>query len=222
MNEDQNALMRFQGTTRLFPLPSLVFFPNALQPLHVFEQRYRDMMADAIEDDLLLSLVLLKPGWDQDYDGAPAIEPVACLGRITDYQELPDGRYNLLLKGLKRIRVLEELSTDKLYRQARAEVLDNHISCNLAMQRHLQNQLASAVLPRLEHLPDVHTHIAEMFDSSICLGDLCDVLSFMLPLPLERKQALLETPHVEERTRQLIEILKPRTTRPFPPDFSLN
>src|SRR5215831_16552702 len=105
MSEDRQALDAFDGVTRLFPLPNLVFFPHVVQGLHIFEPRYRQLMADALSTNQLITIVLLKPGWEPDYDGSPAIEPVACLGRITWHEQLPDGRYNLRLRGMARVQI---------------------------------------------------------------------------------------------------------------------
>src|SRR3954470_24360560 len=103
MNADPHALPNFAGGAALFPLRNLALFPHAVQPLHVFEPRYRRMTARALAGDRLIALVLLKPGWEADYDNHPAVHPVACLGRIVADQRLDDGRYNLLLRGLSRI-----------------------------------------------------------------------------------------------------------------------
>src|SRR5690348_4408413 len=123
MSEDISPLSEFAGTARLFPLPNLVLFPHVMQPLHVFEPRYRQMTADALAGDRLIALALLRPGWESDYDGKPAIYPVACLGRVVAEQRLDDGRYNILLRGLSRVRVREELPQDRLYRSARVDLL---------------------------------------------------------------------------------------------------
>src|SRR5437763_14532370 len=109
MSDDTSSLTGFSGTVRLFPLPNLVLFPQVVQPLHIFEPRYRRMTADALAGDRLLALVLLRPGWEPDYDGKPAIHPVACVGKIVADQRLDDGRYNLLLRGLTRVRILQEM-----------------------------------------------------------------------------------------------------------------
>src|SRR5207249_2490730 len=121
MNDDQHALANFPGTARLFPLPNLVLFPHVVQPLHVFEDRYRQMTADALAGDRLIAPVLLRPGWEDQYDARPAVHAVACLGRVVAEQLLADGRYNLLLRGLGRVRIIDELDDGKLYRTARAE-----------------------------------------------------------------------------------------------------
>src|SRR5271163_2101154 len=109
MNEDKAALQEFKGTARLFPLPNLVFFPHAMQPLHIFEPRYRQMTADALAGDRLIALVLPRPGWEADNTGRPALHPVACVGRILAEQRLSDGRYNILLRGLSRVRIIDEV-----------------------------------------------------------------------------------------------------------------
>src|SRR5437773_2070155 len=118
-----SPLAGFTGTARLFPLPNLVFFPNVMQPLHIFEPRYRQMTAEALEGDRLIALALTRPGWEKDYAASPAIYSVATLGVIAADQRLDDGRYNILLRGLSRIQVLQEVPHDKLYRKAKAELL---------------------------------------------------------------------------------------------------
>src|SRR3954467_6057418 len=147
MNDDQHALANFGGTARLFPLPNLVLFPHVVQPLHVFEPRYRQMTADALGGDRLIALVLLKPGWESEYEGRPAVHPVACLGRVVADQLLPDGRYNLLLRGLSRARIVEEVDSGKMYRGARVELLADQAP-SLAEAKQLRRKLSEIVLPR--------------------------------------------------------------------------
>src|SRR5262245_56723141 len=123
MSDELDDLADFSGFARLFPLPNLVFFPAVVQPLHIFEPRYRQMTTDALADDRLIALVLPQPGWESDYGGKPAVCRVACLGRIVADQKLDDGRFNLLLRGMSRIRICEEVAQGKLYRQARVEMM---------------------------------------------------------------------------------------------------
>ena len=99
MNNDFAPLSSFSGMVRLFPLPNLVFFPQVMQPLHIFEPRYRQMTLDALAGDRLIALVLPKPGWEADYAGNPTLHPVACLGKIVADQKLKDGGFNILLRG---------------------------------------------------------------------------------------------------------------------------
>src|SRR5436305_13236721 len=113
MSDDLSAFGNFDGSVRLFPLPNLVMFPYVIQPLHIFEPRYRRMTADALEDDRLLALVLLRPGWEENYHDRPPIHPVAVIGVISNEERLADGKYNLVLHGLRRVRIVEELPPDK-------------------------------------------------------------------------------------------------------------
>ena len=80
----------------LFPLPNVVLFPTVSLPLHIFEPRYRDMVADALDGDRIIGMALLRPGWEANYEGRPPIYPVGCAGLITHSERLPDGRYNIV------------------------------------------------------------------------------------------------------------------------------
>jgi Lon protease-like protein len=222
MSED--ALRDFSGTARLFPLPNLVLFPHVVQGLHVFEPRYRQMTADALAGDGLIALVQLKDGEDETA-GRPAIESVACLGRIVWHEELPDGRYNLRLQGLRRARVLEEVESGRLYRTARVELLPDLAPPDLAMLSQLRRDLAALVLPRYADDSPARQQLQELFDGDLPLGPVCDILSYALPLPVELKQSLLDNPHVDRRAAALADALRvsaARADRPFPPPFSAN
>lgn len=109
------------STFPIFPLPNVVLFPSAKLPLHIFEPRYRQMTADALEQDRVIGMVLLRQ--TAGPSEPPEIYPVGCAGRIGQNQRLDDGRYNFILEGISRFRVVEELETDKLYRSVRAELL---------------------------------------------------------------------------------------------------
>jgi uncharacterized protein len=231
MNDDLSVLTEFAGVARLFPLPGLVFFPHAVQPLHIFEPRYRQLAAEALAGDRLIAPVLLRPGWEEDYDDRPAIHPVACLGRVIADQLLPDGRYNLVLRGLARVRIREEPDPVKPYRLARAEVLRDGTTGDVDELMTLRTALADLMLPRVAQGP-VREQLRGLFKGELPLGHVCDVLAFALPLPPEAKQGLLETLTVTDRARQLMEAFRAAVdgSRPvgtgagkrFPPDFSIN
>src|SRR6266571_4912766 len=106
----------------LFPLPNVVLFPNVFLPLHIFEPRYREMVADALTSDRLIGMVLLKPGWERDYEGRPPVYPIGCSGVMTHAERLPDGRYNIVLRGLDRFRIVSE-DHERSYRRAAIDVL---------------------------------------------------------------------------------------------------
>src|SRR3954469_8161866 len=102
----------------LFPLPSVVLFPRAVLPLHIFEERYKVMTADVLDSHRHIAMALLRPGWEKSYYSRPEIEPVVCVGEILTHEKLDDGKYNFLLQGVLRARIARELRTDKPYRIA--------------------------------------------------------------------------------------------------------
>ena len=113
-------------TIPLFPLPNVVLFPNIFLPLHIFESRYREMVTDALAGDRILGMVLLQPGYGADYEGRPPVYPIGCAGVITHAAPLDDGRFNIVLRGTERFRILGE-NDSKAYRLARVrEDLGTH------------------------------------------------------------------------------------------------
>jgi Lon protease-like protein len=226
MTPDQPPLAEFRGMARLFPLPNLVFFPQAVQPLHIFEPRYRQMTADALADDQYIALVLPKAGWEKNYAGKPALHQVACLGQITAHQKLPDGRYNLLLKGITRIRIQEEVTSDKLYRAAKAEPIDEVTLGDETKDRAWRRRLGREVPTWFPGQDQVIEEFRKLFRSNLSLGTLCDIMAFALPLEAEFKQTLLEERHVDHRLCRLVKQLEtmhcPQNQRTFPPGFSSN
>jgi Lon protease-like protein len=177
-----------------------------------------------------MALALLRPGWQEDYHKAPPIHPVVCLGRITQEERLPDGRYNLLLLGLARARVLEELPTPKLYRTARVELLPDVPVPDPHEEKELARRLAGRVLDFFANHPATRAQLRRLLESEAPLGMLCDVCGFALPLEVQAKQQLLAEPDVARRVRLLLEGLDGLGPAPgaaaaghkFPPDFSAN
>ena len=108
----------------IFPLPSVVLFPNVFLPLHIFEGRYRQMVADALAGDRLIGMTLLKAGYEEDYEGRPPVYAVGCSGVITHVERLPDGRFNMVLRGVEKFRILgeEDPGPGQLYRRALIEL----------------------------------------------------------------------------------------------------
>src|SRR3954451_18070555 len=107
-SDDQTHAPATLGAVPLFALPNVVLFPRAVLPLHIFEERYKAMTADALAGRRLVAMALLKSGWGKDYYHRPEIEPVVCVGIILSHERLPDGKYNFLLQGHTRARVARE------------------------------------------------------------------------------------------------------------------
>jgi len=221
-------LENFSGIAPLFPLPNLVVFPRVVQPLHIFEPRYREMVADAIEGNRLIAMALIAQG--QTISGIPSLFPHICLGKITSEERLEDGRFNLLLQGLSRARILEELPPDKAYRVARIQLLPDVVSpgneiAELNFREELLTRLGEIIVKRGD--PQMLETIRQ---EQIPLGVLTDVLAYSASLhPLEAQNLLGET-SVFERAEHLLRLLgtfnfnekqKPHGSD-FPPPFSLN
>jgi Lon protease-like protein len=229
MSEEREALEDFSGIARLFPLPNVVLFPQMSMPLHIFEPRYRQLTADALAGDRLIAMTLLRPGWESEYEDRPDLYAVACLGRITDEQRLPDGRFNIHLRGLCRVRILQEIESSQLYRSAKVQVLSERPATS-DIEKQLRSQMLQVVpdwCQKQKPAPEVLTKVIE---SNLPFGVVCDVLGFCLPLPMEFKQRLLEELRVGTRAKNLIEYLEtnapPEVLAPperlFPPEFSVN
>ena len=92
----------------LFPLPETSLFPRVSRPFLIYEPRYREMIADALKGDKVIGMVRLRPGFEKDYEGRPPIYGVGCAGTIEKYEQLPDGRYVILLRGLTTFRIVSE------------------------------------------------------------------------------------------------------------------
>jgi Lon protease-like protein len=92
----------------LFPLPNVALFPATLLPLHIFEPRYRAMVTDALDGERLIGIVMLRPGWEPHYEHTPDVYSIGCAGFITHAERSPDGRYNIMLRGMEKFRIVEE------------------------------------------------------------------------------------------------------------------
>jgi Lon protease-like protein len=191
----------------LFPLPNVVLFPRAVLPLHIFEQRYKAMTADALAGDRRVAMALLRPGWEKSYYGRPAIEPVVCVGTILNSEELPDGKYNFLLQGHTRAAVERELdATDKPYRLAKLRPLEQvpvmEIDLGDARQRIAQILGEGAF---------AHTSLArqfrQMLTSMLPTPDICDLIAFNVLDDVRVKQSLLGEIDARARVDRTVEAL---------------
>jgi uncharacterized protein len=221
----------FSGKVRLFPLPNLVLFPHVMQPLHIFEPRYRDLLEDALAGDRLMAMAALAPGWEKDYEGRPAIYPMACLGRITTHYRLADGTYNVLLLGLQRARIAREIDGHRAFREAEVELCeDQYPAGQMARQQSLQQRLHDTLVKVLPHMPEAREQMDQLLAHDVPLGVLSDVISYMLELDVAGKQALLAEADVCRRTELLLAHFSAPSTdvgatpagAAFPPKFSPN
>ena len=182
----------------LFPLPNLVFFPSTRLPLHVFEPRYRRMVTDALEGDKRFGIVLLRPGWEADYFGAPAIHGCGTIGTIEQAVPLDDGRFNLLVHGDVRFRVLDEVESTP-YRTARVVV--NPESHRDSRDAYAQREwLAELARQYIKYLPD-QSAVPEI--ETVGLDALTNALIMSINLDMEAKQTLLEIDDLITRAEKI-------------------
>ena len=190
-------------TIPLFPLPNVVLFPNVFLPLHVFEPRYRAMVADALAGDRIIGMVLLKPGYEANYEGRPAVYPVGCAGVITHNEPLADGRVNIVLRGIEKFRVMAEDVT-KPYRLASVEPLPETMAAGDQKAVSTERQRLEAVLAAAIE----RTGGEPRFPPAVPDEDLVNALAQYLELEPVERQALLERDGVLARCRGLVELLE--------------
>lgn len=220
---------QFDGVARLFPLPGVSLFPRVVLPLHIFEERYRELMQDALDGDRLIAMAVLKPGWEQDYASRPPLEPHACLGRIVAHHQLDDGRFNLMLAGVARVKILSEIEPPRAFRRARVELVEElEPSAGDPRIAELQSKLSKAFRQALP-AGEPPEPLQKAFHRDTPLGLLADLAGFTLPLATEVKQQVLAEADVLTRAQLLIRAIEqsppitPEGPSPgTPPPFSMN
>ena len=191
----------------LFPLPNVVLFPRALLPLHIFEPRYRTMIADVLDGGQTLGVVLLKPGWERDYHGTPEVHRVACVGRVVQHQRLSDGRYNITLHGEEKV-LLERFERTQPYRIAqvrtagedtswvRVEGADDMASELLELYRRAQQRQGTAL------------DLGQILGPHVSAESIVNTIAMNLDAEPEVRQRLLELEALELRFRALHRLLR--------------
>jgi Lon protease-like protein len=220
----------FSGVVRLFPLPNLVLYPHVMQPLHIFEERYREMLEDALAGDKLIAMAVLEPGWETDYESRPPIDRYACLGKVVAHYRLPDGRYNVLLMGIGRVRIVQELDPPRSFRQATVELVEDCDDFPSAAERQrVQDRLLAAFRQHLPCACQLPEQLEDMLSSDVSLGLLTDLAAYSLPLEITVKQQLLAEHCVSKRAEILLTQVENLATTSaakeksvFPPVFSEN
>ena len=233
MSMDPTILENFDGKVRLFPLPNVVLFPRVIQPLHIFEPRYKQMVEDALEDNRLIALCLLQPTAGLGGSTSP-IYPDICIGQILQEERLPDGRFNLLLQGVSRAKIIKEVNNGKLYRTAKVEILHDVPNSSVENEDRMRTRLVKRMTKWFTQQPSAKEQLDRLVNSDLSLGNLCDIFSFALPLSVDMKILLLQLVNVEDRALLLLEVIEQMTpevtkqpsssapSKKYPPDFSAN
>src|SRR5438270_8313000 len=198
----------------LFPLPNVVLFPRAVLPLHIFEDRYKTMTADVLAGNRLIAMALLKPGWEKNYYQAPAIEPVVCVGEILSWEQLPDGKYNFLLQGRTRARVISE-SRWKGYRVAELSALAESLTLEIDLEQERSRLREVFSAAPFGALP-IARQFRELLEGPIPTEAIADLAAFNLLEDIPVKQALLEDIDIRHRIGRIVEALRMAATHVSP------
>ena len=194
------------STIPIFPLPNVVLFPNVFLPLHIFEPRYRAMVADALKGDRIIGMTLLQPGFEATYEGRPSVYAIGCAGVITHADPLPDGRSNIVLRGLEKFRITGE-DTSRPYRIAKIEALPETVGeADGAEVRACRQRLEAVLASTIERAAG-----EPRFPPAVPDADLVNALAQYLPLEPMERQALLECEGIAARCKGLIELLEMHT-----------
>lgn len=220
----------FANIVRLFPLPNLVLFPGVVQALHIFEPRYIELLNDALSDDNLITMALLKSGGSPETSYGPEISSTVCVGKIISHTELPDGRFNLFLVGTKRARIVEEFDSEMSYRMAKVQIVEDVTGANVD-----HTILRHQIITEFRKLASLHSEwnheaLDPFLDEDLPIGQLIDMIGYACGIDPTEQQRILETPDVGQRGKLLLSLLKQTVIakneqsgdRTFPPDFSLN
>jgi Lon protease-like protein len=187
----------------LFPLGEVTLFPGISRPFLIFEPRYRAMIADALKGNRIIGMVTLKPGFEADYEGRPPIYDVGCAGEIAEYEQLPDGRYTIVLHGLEKFRVRSE-DNQRPYRLARidpiAETPKQEELARLSALRERLSTLLLAIIPPGAALPPAGIPDATFINAA----------AMYVEVPEATRQQLLERDGLLARAQAVIELLESR------------
>lgn len=214
----------FSGDVRIFPLPDLVLFPRNVQPLHIFESRYQEMMQDALNGDHLITIATLARGFEPDDYAPPPVAPPVCIGRIVAHERNADGTFDVLLAGVQRAMIGQESEPIRSFRQAKVNLLFDEVIPN--DPKHL-NRAKALTFELLSRLPEDRKIVDEIKNGHLSLAALTDILAFQFELTTELKLELLSEVNPFRRGAILLDHLPlPENPsdelKPFPPSFSEN
>jgi len=197
MNEDVIAI---------FPLPNVILFPKTLLPLHIFEPRYCEMVRDTWATKQLIGMFLLQEGWQDDYYGNPPVHPIGCAGEMIHMEALPEGKYDIVLRGLYRVRPLEMVQ-EFPYRKARVEVLPELLTEEPAKVKQMRENLLSS-FQKLASFDPQELQISESQDPDF--AEVVNQIATQLPMELETRFELLKTDDVYLRAESVYQFLSKR------------
>jgi Lon protease-like protein len=196
----------------IFPLSNVVLFPGVSTPLHLFEPRYRQMARDVLAGERCIGMAVVRPEFVDEMSGDPPVFPIGCIGRVAESQRLPDGRYNIVVRGETRFKLIEEppRPAERLYRCARVEHLDDPYADE---EREQVERLRASITEDVGVLvrrtqPERAEGLRPELFSSVDDATFVNLLSNALALPVEDKQSLLEAETIPARFARLASVLR--------------
>jgi Lon protease-like protein len=189
----------------LFPLDNVVLLPGVVLPLHVFEPRYRQLAASVVAGDRQIGMIAVRPEHAHEMAGDPPLYAVGCAGFVTEHRRLPDGRYQMLLQGTQRFRVVREppREGERLYRIAEVEPLEDDAGDGTR-----NGELRERAIELLIRLTERTLEEGQALDAerlrALEIGRFANVISQSVNLPTPEKQSLLEADTVTERLERLV------------------
>lgn len=183
MSGETSIQVNFGRPMPLFPLDSVTLLPQQIAPFHIFEPRYRQMIDAALDSSGQIAMaVFAGPRWKQEYHGRPPLKPAVCVGQIVEHEKLGDGRYNVLMQGVCRAKIVSELpaSESRLYRMAMLEPfgLETEETEDLAdLRRRLSESLAEGPLAQMKVAKPMLDFLR---NSEIPTAALLEVISFTI------------------------------------------
>ncbi len=197
MSDDIDVRVNFGRPMPLFPIDGLVMLPQQVVPLHVFEERYRQMMGHVLDGPGQIAMAVFRgSSWQSDYEGRPPLRPSVCVGQIVQHEKLDDGRYNVLLQGVCRARIVEEVppTPTRLFREAMLEPVEREPADDVVLQHHrewLERELGEGELSRLRASEDLLEYVR---NDDVPTTILFELLSFTLLTDQELRYGLLAEP----------------------------
>ncbi len=235
MTDETAIQVNFGRPMPVFPLDQVTLLPQQVLPLHIFEPRYRQMVTDALDASGQIAMAVFDGrDWKQQYHGRPPIRPAVCIGHIAQHEKLADGRYNIILRGVCRARVIKELAPRdaRLYREAMLEPIgleQDETPTLRALRVSIERDLDAGSLARLA---DGATLLEYVRDDDIPTAALLELISFTLVKDREKRYRLLEEGDADARAElvrreiaeinRMIRLALPQTGGEFPRGYTPN
>jgi len=199
-------MMATTGTLQrisIFPLGGALLFPRMHLPLHIFEPRYRALISDAMARDRRVGMIQPRPV-PATSDTPPPLFDIGCLGKIAHVEAMDDGRYNIVLEGLARFRMIRELEVTTPFRQIEAQIeADNADDTNLALGNRASLEHESRKFAEAQGYAVDWEAVARLDDEALVNG-----IAQIAPFDAAAKQALLESPSLADRADLIVQLMQ--------------